>query len=35
MVYEYAVEPELVAAWGKSRKDSRYFKDIRGKIIAA
>ena len=27
MVYEYAVEPEVVATWGKSREDFRYFKD--------
>ncbi len=25
MIYEYAVEPELVVAWGKDRADYRYF----------
>ncbi|HHC24451.1 MAG TPA: hypothetical protein ENK58_03410 [Desulfobacterales bacterium] len=27
MVYEYAVEPEVVAAWGKTRDNFRYFID--------
>jgi hypothetical protein len=25
MIYEYAIEPELVVAWGKDRADYRYF----------
>ena len=25
MIYEYAIDPELVVAWGKDRKDCRYF----------
>lgn len=27
MIHEYAIDPELVVAWGKDRKDYRYFYD--------
>lgn len=27
MIHEYAIDPELVVAWGKDRKDYRYFLD--------